>query len=251
LDRLLIPYVERLCTSVLISVTELDAWGRRPLPSLPLLLDSGGLNALRADAVVEEQGGLGTLRLHDGFTLTPQRVHDLQTARGASVGFTLDFPARSGAHDLTERQALSLNNALWALAQPRTFRLYASVQPGQPLAPYLAANPDGIALGGLAPYSGNRERLAREVRAARQQMPAGMPLHVFGVGALDSIRTVMDNGATSTDSSSPQRNAAAGRFPDGGTLEDAAPQERLGIALLNLRAAIAEGRSARLPVGEA
>ncbi|ULH18168.1 hypothetical protein MF271_22075 (plasmid) [Deinococcus sp. KNUC1210] len=57
--------------------------------------------------------------------------------------------------DRAARALLSRANAVWAFQQLRRFGLYVSVQPGQPLAPYLELNPDGIALGGLAPFSRN------------------------------------------------------------------------------------------------
>jgi len=235
LDRLLSPYVQRLCTHVLISVPE---WRRAPVaPQLPLLLDSGGFAALSPGATVEERGGLGILCLADGTEITPQDVHALQCGH-AAVGFTLDFPGRLPDPD---RDRLSLANARWALTQPRAFVLYASVQPGQHLCEVLALAPDGIALGGLAPHSGDRGYLQTEIRRVRDQI-GPLPLHVFGLGHPESVRAAMEAGATSVDSTSPQRHAADGRHFGGAHVPGPALHERLTLAVQNLQAALEAGR---------
>ena len=92
LDALLLPYVERFSPAVLLSVPELRHRGERPLPRLPLLIDSGGYAALDPANQVVAEDGLGVLILSDGARITPQGVHELQAAH-AHIGFTLDFPA--------------------------------------------------------------------------------------------------------------------------------------------------------------
>jgi len=242
LDRTLIPYVERLCGAALISAPELTGWGGRPFPAVPLLLDSGGYQALSPAVRVTEAGGLGGLLLADGRTLTPQAVWDAQHAvldRHAPGGvvFTLDFPCRADLDDAERARLARLGraNAEWALAQPRRFPVFVCLQPGQDAGPYLKGAPDGVALGGLAPFSGNHALLEREVSRVRAQLPPGMPLHVFGIGAPESLRVVMRAGATSADSSRPQRMAASGVRPEGGAvLTDVAFYERLHLAVSHL-----------------
>ncbi|GGR17163.1 hypothetical protein [Deinococcus ruber] len=239
LDELLTPYVERLCSHALISVPELQQRGGQMLPAVPLLIDSGGFAALLPGAVIEELDGLGVLVLPDGRRISPQQVQAAQETYG-SIGFTLDFPGPPDIPGRAARAWLSLANARWALQQPRSFELYASVQPGQSLGPYLELQPDGIALGGLAPCSRDRERLTQEVLRVRAQ--TDLPLHVFGIGHPESVRTVMQAGADSCDSSSPQRTAAGGRSWRGEVMPDAAPHERLRLAILNLQASSEAGR---------
>ena len=235
LDELLVPYVERLSPAALYSAAELPHRRKRAFPRLPLLIDSGGYAALDRQNQVQDEGGLGVLVFPDGMRLTPQSVQAMQ-GEHAHTGFTLDFPCPAGADEgeRARRHALSLANARWALSQPRSFLLYASVQPGQDPTPFLAMRPDGLALGGLAPFSRDRERLIREVLALRAQMPAALPLHVFGIGHPESVRAVLEAGATSVDSSACQRLAADGRSWTGETLTDPSPNERLRLALSNL-----------------
>ncbi|ASN83200.1 hypothetical protein [Deinococcus ficus] len=242
LDALLRPYVERLSPAALISVPELQHRRDGTLPDLPLMIDSGGYAALQPGAQVSRRGGLGILTLADGRQITPRDVHAEQE-RHAHTGFTLDFPCpdQLGAEERARRLDLGLANARWALRQPRRFQLYACVQPGQAAAPFLALEPDGLALGGLAPHSRDRGRIHDAVREVRQQMPAGMPLHVFGIGHPDSLRAVFAAGATSADSSACQRLAADGRSWQGEALSDPAPHERLRFALHNLLAATEAG----------
>jgi len=244
LDELLRPHVEALFPAALYSVPELLR-GPAPLARLPLLIDSGGYAALSPGSRVQDAHGLGHLLLADGTAITPRLVHELQ-AEHASTGFTLDFPAPGDVDtaELEQRRSLSHANALWALAQPRAFSLFASVQPLTDPEPYLLAGADGVALGGLAPFSADRERLTREVGRLRALIPAGFPLHVFGIGHPESVRAVLAAGATSTDSSACQRLAADGRSWTGEHVADASPPERLRLALSNLITA----RHAELPL---
>ena len=237
-DELLVPYMQRVCGRALISVPELLR-APRALPTLPLWVDSGGFALLSPGVTCEDDpaDGTGHLRLPTGVRITPQIVFALQ-AEHATVGFTLDFPSSPDTSDgeRAHRHALSLANARWAFQQPRSFQLYASVQPGQDLKPVLALNPDGVALGGLAPFSRNRAHLTEAVQQVRAALPAEMPLHVFGIGHPESVRAVRRAGADTVDSSSPQRYAASGRTWTGKTLDGPAPHERLSLAVRNLAA---------------
>ncbi len=240
LDALLTPYVERYAPAALISAAELRAAPGAPLPALPLMIDSGGYQALDAHATVVDTGPFAALHVPGAVPLTPLDVYDLQRSARAAVCFTLDFPSPATAttDERVRRLHLGERNALWALSQIRPGTLYASVQPGQDLTAVLAARPDGIALGGLAPHSADRDRLRHEIRTVRAQLPAGLPLHVFGLGHPDSIHAALSAGATTVDSSSPQRMAASGRAWTGEVIPDAAPHERLRLAVTNLLTAL-------------
>ncbi len=235
IDELLIPYVEQLCPAALFSLPELRHRHGRAFPRVPLLIDSGGYAALNAQNRVEEEDGLGVLVFADGTRLSPQDVHVAQCEL-AAVGFTLDFPCPKDTdeQERARRNRLSEANALWALAQPRNFLLYACVQPGQSAEVYLGAGASGLALGGLAPFSADRAFLTEQVREARAILPDGLPLHVLGIGHPESVRAVLAAGATSVDSSSVQRHAASGKTWTGESLPDASVPEQLRLALSNL-----------------
>lgn len=243
LDALLAPFARRLSADLLISVPELL---RSHVPEAGRLwVDSGGY-ALLADpaaTVSESPGGLGSLVLAD-LTVTPQLVFDLQ-AQHAHVGFTLDFPApeSTGEDERRRRDALSLANARWAARQERRFQLYVCAQPGQDLAPLLDLAPDGIALGGLAPLSRHPAVIHERVTAARAALPPHLPLHVFGIGHPDSVRAAHAAGATSVDSTGPQRRAVDGADWSGVRLPGPSTPERLTLAVRNLQASLraAEG----------
>ncbi len=239
LDELLAPYVEAYAPGVLISVTEFLAAPDAPRPGVPLLLDSGGANALDPAAQVVDEGWCGVLVTASGHRVHPLDVLDTARTTRAAGQCTLDFPCpdRLGTAEQERRWALGERNAAYALRQARTGLMYASVQPGQPLDAILSHHPDGVALGGLVPHAHDRARLAHEVRQVRAQI-GSRPLHVFGVGHPDSIRAVTEAGATSVDSSSPQRTAAAGRSWAGDRVDDPSPPERLRLAVSNLLSAL-------------
>lgn len=240
LDALLAPYARRLSADLLISVPELL---RSHVPDAARLwVDSGGY-ALLADpaAQVSESLGLGSLVLAD-LTVTPQLVFQLQ-AQHAHVGFTLDFPTPEGAgeDERRRRDALSLANARWAARQERRFRLFVCAQPEQDLAPLLDLAPDGIALGGLAPLSRHPEVIHARVTAARAALPPHLPLHVFGIGHPDSVRAAHAAGASSVDSTGPQRRAVDGADWSGVRLSGPSTPERLTLAVRNLQASLKAG----------
>lgn len=245
LDGLLRHAARDVIGAALYAVTEILDEDALPT-DLHLMIDSGGYAAFRPDASVSEVDGLGVLdtpQLH----LHPASILALQ-GRRAHTGFTLDFPGGDTPEERIRRQNLGERNALWALGQPRDFLLYASLQPGQDPQRVLQAAPDGLALGGLAPFSRDHARLTHEVSRLRAAMPAGMPLHVFGIGAPDSRRTACAAGATSTDAASAQRHAASGAGLDTPSLA-----ERLHLATEWLIAASAHprprGQLLTLPTG--
>lgn len=252
LDAALRGVIEANAGAALISVPELLTGSTAPLPRVPLLIDSGGYAALHPQARVTDQGGLGALHLPDGRVLTPELVWDTQVRHGAALAFTLDFPAPAGLPDAdrARRHQLGLRNAKWALARERPFRLYVSIQPGtdsDDMLDLIDRAPDGLALGGLAPFSRQHDVLTREITRVRALMPHWMPLHVFGLGHPDSVRAALQAGATSVDSSSPQRTAASGRTYCGTRVDDPSPAERVQLAATNLKASLRAGRGEEAP----
>ncbi|MDO4264224.1 MAG: DEAD/DEAH box helicase [Deinococcus sp.] len=241
LDHLLLPYAERLADAALISAAECGERRFRTL-QVPLWLDSGGFAAFAPGSCVREEGGLGILSRPHAADLSPQSVYDLAEQLGAAAEFTLDFPTRN-EQDRLRLFRLGEANALWRLSRPRNRLIYAAVQPGQPLGTILAAQPDGLALGGLVPLAGNPQRLEQEIRAVRAQMPEQMPLHVFGLGKPDLIKLALNAGATSTDSSSPQRTAVSGKGWNRSPVTSPSEPERLELATQNLHSSVNAGKA--------
>lgn len=226
LDQLLLPHTGP--GPVLVSVAGL-LHSRFP-PIKRLWLDSGGFAAFDPRWTLEEVGGLGRLRQGDDV-LSPELVLALAEELAAEVEFTLDFP---GKRDAPERLRLSEANALWRLSQPRTRPVYAAVQPGQDLTRILAAKPDGIGLGGLVPFVQQPDRLRAEV--CRVRAMTKLPIHVFGLAQAQALQVIREAGATSCDSSSPQRRAISGYGPNLHWPRPSLP-EQLHLALLNLHTA--------------
>lgn len=239
LDALLRPYVEQYAPGALISAVEFCRTPGGHLPNVPLMLDSGGFEALNPGANVTDHASGAALTTHDGHVITPERLLDLQRTVRPAVAVTLDFPAPAHLpeEERERRWALGLRCAEWTLSRQRT-GVYAAVQPGQQPGPFLVLNPDGLALGGLAPLARQRDLIVWHVQTLRALMPPGMPLHVFGLGHPDTIHAVLTAGATSVDSSSPQRLAASGRTWHGQVISDPAPHERLNLAVVNLLTAL-------------
>lgn len=236
LDQALLPLLPHIAQAALLSLPELREYDpqRHRFPELPLMVDSGGYAALSPHSRVIESGGLGVLIRPGGHRFTPADVHAAQQ-QYATWGCTLDFPSPDalGEAERQRRHALSLANARWAFSQPRDFQLFACLQPGQDVAPLLELSPDGIALGGLVPFARDAAFLAEQVRAVRAQI-GELPLHVFGIGNPQGVRAVMRAGASSVDSSGPQRAAVEGKSYAGHRLNHPSATERLMLAALNL-----------------
>ena len=121
LDSLIRPYLPRLAAGVMVSYY----YARRmsDAPRVPVLVDSGGFASLFEGARVAEEQGLGVLEVtRDGAVerTHPRDVLELQE-RVADVAFTLDFPIPPGTEggEARRRQALTIANARWALANRR------------------------------------------------------------------------------------------------------------------------------------
>jgi helicase len=245
LDDLVRPYLPRLSSAAMVSFHYARQMKERP--SFPLLIDSGGFASLFQNATVVREDGLGVLKLAvDGAieSLHPSDVLEFQEQH-ADVAFTLDFPVPPSmdAKEGKRRNALTIANARWALANRRRkdMHLYACVQ-GWDLNSYRACAKtysdlgfDGIAIGGLVPRVHDLNTVLEIVDAVREAVP-DKPLHVFGLGKPGIVEVLFKRGVQSVDSSSYVKLAAAGKLwgqPDV-QLMDASPAERLHLALCNL-----------------
>jgi helicase len=245
LDRLIQPYLSRLAPGVLVSAHYARQM-TQPL-RIPMLVDSGGFASLLEGSRIVPDGKLGVLEVtRDGRT---QRTHprdllELQEQM-ADAAFTLDFPISPGmsAAAARERQRRTVENALWALAnrRRRDLPLFACVQAWDAASAakcarvYARAGFDGVALGGLVPRARDTELIRAMVGAVREEI-GELPLHVFGLGKPSLVDLVTEAGADSVDSSSYVKLAAEGKLWGNPAVElkDAAPLERLHLAILNL-----------------
>ncbi|MCC6743627.1 MAG: tRNA-guanine transglycosylase [Acidobacteria bacterium] len=248
LDDLVRPYLPRLAPAAMVSFHYAKQMKERP--EVPLLIDSGGFASLFQNSRVVEVGGAGVLETTtDGCVerLAPRDVLEFQEQH-ADVAFALDFPIppSMGREEAQRRNALTIANARWALANRRrkNMLLYACVQ-GWDVASYRecaeAFAPlafDGIAIGGLVPRLGDIENVLAIVDAVRAVVP-DKPLHVFGAGQPAIVRTLFEHGVNSVDSSSYVRLAADGKLwaDQSFCIADASPTERAHLALCNLAAA--------------
>jgi helicase len=229
----------------------------KPLP-LPMFVDSGGFASLFENSRVYEFGGVGVLEIQAeerSESVDPQTVLELQE-QVADVAFTLDFPIppNVGEAEARQRQRLTIQNALWAIAnrRRRDLPLYACIQ-GWDLESYvdcarsfLDQEFDGIAIGGLVPRMRDEAFVLKTISSVRELFPE-FPIHVFGLGQPSLTTKLFEHGADSIDSSAYVKLAADGRLwgPGARAVRIDSPMTRLHLALCNL--AVATHQS--LPLG--
>jgi len=149
---------------------------------IPLLVDLRRFASLLPGGRVVTDGEFGVLELtrEDQTDRTyPADILDLQE-RLADIAFTLDFPISPGMDEAeaTRRQALTVRNATWALANRRRkdLLLFACIQgwdvPSvRDCARQLAAHEfDGFAVGGLVPRARDLALVTSIVRAVRDEV---------------------------------------------------------------------------------
>jgi tRNA-guanine family transglycosylase len=257
LDDLVRPFLARLAPAVMVS----HYYARQATErvGIPMLVDSGGFASLFEWASIEEQSGLGVIRLRgteDEETITPDAVLGFQEEI-ADVAFTLDFPIPPARADQEgeRRLQLTIANALWAIRnrRRRDLPLYACVQGWDVesyrrcAAAYVDQPFDGIAIGGLVPRMRDRDLVESIVTAVRELIP-GKPLHVFGLGQPNLVKRLFELGVDSVDSSAYVRLAAEGKGwgqNASSATPDLSPLRRMHLAIANL--AVASQRA--LPLG--
>jgi len=253
LDRLIRPYLPRLCQGILVSHHYAEFLDTDPgqHPGLPLFIDSGGFALLFEGASVTKAGGLFSITTFGGERISPEQVLDRQM-RHAEIGATLDFPIPPSCEALDERTLrfdATLTNAEWALKNNRRgdLCLFASLQcwdaktAREAARTYAKMNYQGrgfagIAIGGMVPRLKDSEYVQSVIEAVRAEWSGA--IHVFGVGSPTMVRNCLEWGADSTDSSSYVKYAADGRslnprlprVPD----EQLTPLGRMQLALRNL-----------------
>lgn len=217
LDELVRPYLARLSQGVMVSYHY--AQHMRSRPETITFIDSGGFASLFDDSRIIEKDGLGVIVTKEGGEIKPREVLAFQE-NWADIGATLDFVVTPEMSTETAdyRQAMSIRNAVWAIQAQRqkNLQLFASVQAWDAasakramvaLARYPFA---GFALGGMVPRLKQPEKIVEIVRAIREVEPE-RPLHVFGIGRPLLIRSLIQVGASSFDSSSYVRAAVDGK----------------------------------------
>ncbi|MBD2075405.1 hypothetical protein H6F86_16180 [Phormidium sp. FACHB-592] len=265
LDKHVLPYLlPDLAPGVMVSQRYV-AYLEAPFAQ-SLWLDSGAYALLSVEQATWSTGlqGLGQISLppsqckHAGCDqLHPKQVLDAQEAL-AEVGFTLDIPIppECSAQEASQRLAVTLKNAAWALRhkQRKDLKLFASLpfynlQQAQQTAKtyaqmYLNGKQfDGIAVGGLVPHLADEALLLAIVKTVRENAP-GLPIHLFGVGEPALCHQLFAAGATSTDSPTFLTRAARGqRWGSEAAMSEPSLYEKVHLALMNL----AEGQQSTLP----
>lgn len=246
LDNLIRPFLPRFASAIMVSY-HYARQAATPLP-LPAFVDSGGFAALLPGARVnarDDGTGQITIPTEDGEEIvSPQDVLALQR-RFAKYACPLDFPlpAHLGADERDRRVRLTLANARWLLEQDTGELVLFGVVQGWDQTSYIdcAAELLGmgythLAIGGMVPRLADGDFAEPVVSGVRALQAPDSMLHVFGIGKPDRIRSMLQAGATSTDSSSYVKAAADGVRWDGeATNDDPSPLERAHLALANLR----------------
>lgn len=253
LDRLIRPYLPRLCDAILVSHHYAQFLDENPNlhPGVPLFIDSGGFALLFEGAKIVETQSVFSISTAFGDTVSPQQVLERQMYH-AEIGATLDFPIPPSCDEIEERGYrfnATLANAEWALRNNRRsdLYLYASLQCWDVESAREAARTyasmqysgrgfSGIAIGGMVPRLKDPDYVQAIVEVVRSEWSG--PIHVFGVGSPTMVRNCLEWGADSTDSSSYVKYAADGRslnprlpkIPD----DQLTPLGRMQLALRNL-----------------
>lgn len=256
------PYLPRLATAAMVSYYYAKFANPEQLPTIPLLVDSGGFASLFENSQVIDRGSWGVIKMKSGeesVEIDPRKVLQLQEQL-ADVAFTLDFPIPPGL-PLPEahlRLDLTCKNARWAIAnrRRRDLPLMAGVQGWNEssyvscVRNYKGLGFDGFAIGGLIPRRHDTKLVLAIVEAVKQKI-GDKHLHVFGLGHPTLLTDLYKAGADSVDSSSYVKYAVEGKLwsdPDFHAL-DPSVTDRLNLALANL--ALATQKTLPLATAEA
>lgn len=220
LDDLVRPYLARLSQGVMVSHFYAQEMKKSQRPNLPLFIDSGGFASFFEGSRIDDYGEVAVIRTKDGAEIDPAAVLAFQEGH-ADIGATLDFliPPNLNLTEAQRRQELTIKNAIWALKHRanRKMRLFASLQAWDResalrITKALAAhNFDGFALGGMVPRV-QQPRVIFEIVNAIREVDDLRPLHVFGIGSPGLLRSLLNRGVDSADSSSFLQNAAKKRY---------------------------------------
>jgi len=207
LDRLIRPYLPRLCQGILVShhyAAHLDDHPEEH-PGIPLFIDSGGFALLFEGSKVEKHNNVFSITTHGGDHITPDQVLERQM-RHAEIGATLDFPIPPKCESQLERNhrfKATIANAEWALRNNRRadLLLYASLQCWDADSAREAASTytqmkhhdrtfAGIAIGGMVPRLRDPDYVRGVIEAVRADWSG--PIHVFGVGSPAMVRNCLE-----------------------------------------------------------
>lgn len=240
LDTVLVPYLCRLTRLLMLSYPY--AARAEKLPSVPLMIDSGGFASIHPTSKIIPREGHFQLEV-DGQLLDPLEVLRFQE-RHAAIGFTLDFliPPGLSEGERVRRFNATLQNAEFALRhhQNKGMELYASLQAWDAASAAEAASHyrhlgfTGIGIGGLVPHARKPAYIRSIVQAVKDAAP-GVKLHAFGLGSPGNTELLLGLQVDSSDSSSYARNALDGvNWKTGRTTPRPELFEALKIALDNL-----------------
>jgi queuine/archaeosine tRNA-ribosyltransferase len=245
-DALIRPYLPRVARGALIAWPNAAraAPGELAGVGVPLMLDSGGFLSLDRAARVEPDGW-GTWDLVIESETGEERLSNralLDYAHRESsidVVFALDFAIVATDDDATvaQRQQATLDNAAWMAVNCRRPSLSVfGVAHGRDAAEYarhatalVASGVAGIGIGGLVPRSSRPDEIRAISASVRAAVGDALPVHAFGVGAVDLLRDMMQARTIDSADASTYARAAA-------SLSDGTPTERLACALDGLLA---------------
>jgi queuine tRNA-ribosyltransferase len=204
----------------------------------PILSDSGGFQAwslirqdpahglIRANEIVFREPTTG-----ERWTLTPERVVQLQFQLGSDVIVCLDDP--TSASDSDDEQERSVERTVrWARRSREEFdrlasqlrgdrsapRIFGVVQGGglerlrrECAAALVGIGFDGYGFGGW-PVEPDGSLLSEPMRWVVDALPADAPKHALGIGRPDHVVTAFELGYSIFDSALPTRDARHGRL---------------------------------------
>jgi tRNA-guanine family transglycosylase len=226
LDEILQTYLHRFSDTVMVSHFYAQ---KMKAPVAPVtFIDSGGFASLFEGASCEDLGDRYGIRTNQNSLLDPLEILEFQI-KHAQIGATLDFiiPPETSESEAEIRQQRTVHNALWAVKRLNgSLNLYGSIQAwdgdsairctdalvNQPFA--------GFALGGMVPRI-TQPRAIFDIVSGIRRVDETRPLHVFGIGSPNLIKSLFSCGVTSVDSSSFVRSAVSGRYlnPKSGNYE--------------------------------
>lgn len=226
----------------------------------PILSDSGGFQVW---SLIRQDPAYGVIRANEvifrepttgeKWTLTPERVIQLQFQLGSDVIVCLDDP--TAAEDPDAEQELSVERTVgWARRSRAEYdrlagqlragqappRIFAVVQGGaherlrrECAAALTAIGFDGYGFGGW-PLDAEGSLLSDPLRWVAEALPAEVPKHALGIGRPDHVVTARGLGYSIFDCALPTRDARHGRlyaFLPGGAASARQPGKRFYEAI--------------------
>jgi queuine tRNA-ribosyltransferase len=203
----------------------------------PILSDSGGFQVW---SLIRQDPSRGVIRdrevifrepaTGERWTLTPERIVQLQFRLGSDVAVCLDDCTDAGAPEAEQERSVERTVA-WARRSRAEYerlaagmrgaeppRLFAVVQGGgieelrrQCAAELVSIGFDGYGFGGW-PLDADGSLLADPLRWVAESLPAAVPKHALGIGRPDHVVSAFALGYSLFDCALPTRDARHGRL---------------------------------------